>query len=188
MQLLDVLTDDLAALNTATVIILNGGYEFLLLKNLRETHVLERLRTLALAGKPIYGISAGAILLGPDLDLYAYLYPEDNTEQLASTTAINATTIRIYPHYDVHCEVKPQLPQLITDWEHKTGVTVKRLTNNQGLLVHGSQIQIHKCDTAMLGFELTAWLNAGLRPPTVLMDFFKPWVSTAIKQSVGLQD
>ncbi|MCG5035969.1 Type 1 glutamine amidotransferase-like domain-containing protein [Lactiplantibacillus plantarum] len=61
VQLLDVLTDDLAALNTATVIILNGGYEFLLLKNLRETHVLERLRTLALAGKPIYGISAGAI-------------------------------------------------------------------------------------------------------------------------------
>ncbi|MBY8573908.1 Type 1 glutamine amidotransferase-like domain-containing protein [Lactiplantibacillus plantarum] len=147
VQLLDVLTDDLAALNTATVIILNGGYEFLLLKNLRETHVLERLRTLALAGKPIYGISAGAILLGPDLDLYAYLYPEDNTEQLASTTAINATTIRIYPHYDVHCEVKPQLPQLITDWEHKTGVTVKRLINNQGLLVHGSQIQMIDSDS-----------------------------------------
>ena len=102
---------------------------------------------LGLAGKPIYGISAGAILLGPDLDLYAYLYPEDNTEQLASTTAINATTIRIYPHYDVHCEVKPQLPQLITDWEHKTGVTVKRLTNNQGLLVHGSQIKMIDSDS-----------------------------------------
>ncbi|KZT86123.1 hypothetical protein Nizo2029_2185 [Lactiplantibacillus plantarum] len=40
----------------------------------------------------------------------------------------------------------------------------------------------------MLGFELTAWLDAGLRPPTVLMDAFKPWVSTAIKQSVGIQD
>lgn len=65
VQLLDVLTDDLAALNTATVIILNGGYEFLLLKNLRETHVLERLRTLALAGKPIYGISRRGYLVRP---------------------------------------------------------------------------------------------------------------------------
>ncbi|MDV0430871.1 Type 1 glutamine amidotransferase-like domain-containing protein [Lactiplantibacillus sp. DA1] len=142
VQLLDVLTDDLTVLDTATAIILNGGYEFLLLENLRQMHLLQRLRQLALAGKPIYGISAGAILLGPDLDLYAQLYPEDNTERLTTTTAIGATTIRIYPHYEVHCELNPQLPHLIADWERQTGVSVTCLTNDQGLLLQGSRVQL----------------------------------------------
>lgn len=41
VQFLDVLMDDLVVLNMVMVIILNGGYEFLLLKNLCEMYVLE---------------------------------------------------------------------------------------------------------------------------------------------------
>ena len=142
VQLLDVLTDDLTVLDTADAIILNGGYEFLLLKSLQRVGLLSRLRQLALTGKPIYGISAGAILLGPDLDLYATLYPEDNVDRLTVTTAIAATAVRIYPHYDRHCEYNPQLPQLITDWERRTGQIVTRLTNSQGRLLQGTRVEV----------------------------------------------
>lgn len=142
VTLLDVLTDDLATLETADAIVLNGGYEFLLLSNLRKMNLLTRFRQLALAGKPFYGISAGAILLGPDLDLYTQLYPEDNTEQLTHAPAINATPIRIYPHYDAHCQLNPNLPSLITDWERQNGSHVTRLTNDQGLRIRGTEVQL----------------------------------------------
>jgi len=142
VELFDVLTDDLTLLTTAKAIILNGGYEFLLLKNLRTMHLLAELRRLMLSGTPIYGISAGAILLGPDLDLFAQLYPEDNEEQLTATPAINATQLRIYPHYDRHCELNPQLPQLIEYWERQTGKNVTRLTNVQSVLIRDGQQQL----------------------------------------------
>ncbi|WP_047999553.1 Type 1 glutamine amidotransferase-like domain-containing protein [Lactiplantibacillus herbarum] len=139
VDLFDVLTDDLMELTTAKAIILNGGYEFLLLKNLRIANVLGELRKLARTGTPIYGISAGAILLGPDLELFAQLFPEDNEEHLTTSTAINATPVRIYPHYDLQCELNPQLPALVEAWEQQTGETVTRLTNAQGLLICDSQ-------------------------------------------------
>ncbi|MDN2452140.1 Type 1 glutamine amidotransferase-like domain-containing protein [Lactobacillus sp. UCMA15818] len=137
--LFDALSDKSVMLETAKAIILNGGYEFLLLDNLRKAGIIGILRDLAAKDTPFYGISAGAIVLGPDLDLYDELYPEDNFNNDVDMTSINATSFRIYPHYDVHLKLDRHLNSTINDFEEKTKKTITRLTNEQGILIKNNK-------------------------------------------------
>ncbi|KRL01158.1 Type 1 glutamine amidotransferase-like domain-containing protein [Liquorilactobacillus capillatus] len=140
--LFDVLSDDPVILKTAKGIILNGGYEFLLLDSLKKSGLIDFLKSLAVQGKPFYGISAGAIVLGPDLDLYNVIYPEDNFNNTSELTAINATDIRIYPHYDKHIEINQQLETTIKYFEKQTKTEVTRLDNEQAILIKNNCLQL----------------------------------------------
>lgn len=133
--LFDVFKNDPNLLKTAKAIILNGGYEFILLDSLRQTGSVALLKKLILNGKPVYGISAGAIVLGPDLDLFAKLYPEDNFNNDSDTASINATSIRIYPHYDKHLQDNPQLESSIKAFEKSTNSNITRLGNDEGIVI-----------------------------------------------------
>ncbi|MDV7758598.1 Type 1 glutamine amidotransferase-like domain-containing protein [Liquorilactobacillus mali] len=137
--LFDALSDNSDILKTAKAIILNGGYEFLLLDSLRKTGVISVLQGLTLKGTPLYGISAGAIVLGPDLDLYNELYPEDNINDDVDMTSISVTDIRIYPHYDVHSKLDHRLKNAIDEFEKKTQKSITRLTNEQGILIKNNK-------------------------------------------------
>ncbi|WP_220740705.1 Type 1 glutamine amidotransferase-like domain-containing protein [Leuconostoc miyukkimchii] len=140
--LFDVSEDDQAILFSAKAIILNGGYQFILLDNLIKYGYLKILRNLVYQGKPFYGISAGAIVLGPDLSLYANLYPEDDLNKDSRTTAIGATSIRVYPHYDKHSKINDQLEKNIKNFELRTNTIISRLDNEQGIFVMNDQIKL----------------------------------------------
>lgn len=140
--LFDAFHDAPEILKTAKAIILNGGYEFLLLDNLRQSGTLNLLQHLISSGKPVYGISAGAIVLGPDLALFMKLYPEDNFNHDIDTNAIDATNIRIYPHYDKHIQDNPQLENSIKAFESNTKATITRLRNDQAILIKDGLSQL----------------------------------------------
>ncbi len=76
--LVDVLTDNLTHLREAQMIVLNGGFEFYLLHCLKQSGAFSMIKDRIMTGIPAYGISAGAIALGPDEALFEALYPEDN--------------------------------------------------------------------------------------------------------------
>lgn len=137
--LFDALADNPIILENAKAVILNGGYEFLLLDNLKKAGIIDFLQKLAIKGKPFYGISAGAIVLGPDLDLYDELYPEDNINNDIDMISINATSFRIYPHYDAHLKLDGHLQETISNFEEKTGKSITRLTNEQGILIRNDE-------------------------------------------------
>lgn len=137
--LFDVLHDNLNDLDQADVIILNGGYEFYLLHCLKTASADKKIQSLIKQGVPFYGISAGAIVLGPDLGLYQYLYPEDNLFNDRDLASLNGTNIRIYPHSDKHVIQIPDLADKISKWEHAHHQQVTQLNNDQGMIVHNDQ-------------------------------------------------
>lgn len=93
------------------------------------------LRTLILKGVPTYGISAGAIVLGPDLGLYQVIYPEDNLFHDKDISGLHVTDIRIYPHYDQHLAQDPTLAEKISKWETATHNHVIRIANDEGVVI-----------------------------------------------------
>lgn len=133
--LFDVYHDDVAVLKQAAAIILNGGYEFFLLHSLKESGMDQVFRTLILKGVPTYGISAGAIVLGPDLGLYQVIYPEDNLFHDKDISGLHVTDIRIYPHYDQHLAQNPTLAEKISKWETATHNHVIRIANDEGVVI-----------------------------------------------------
>lgn len=142
VTLFNVDVDDFQTLVTAKAIVISGGYEFKLVDHLKRSGMLLQLRTLINQGKPVYGISAGAIVLGPDLDLFATLYPEDNFLPDKHVPAIQATNVYICPHYDRQCAADATLANQISDWEHQQHVQVTRLNDKQGLAIHGDLVRL----------------------------------------------
>ena len=142
VTLFDVDVDDFQTLVTAKAIVISGGYEFKLVDHLKRSGMLLQLRALINQGKPVYGISAGAIVLGPDMDLFATLYPEDNFLPCKHAPAIQATNVYICPHYDRQCAADATLANQISDWEHQQHVQVTRLNDEQGLAIHGDLVRL----------------------------------------------
>jgi dipeptidase E len=140
VTLLDVLHDDLSILNQTSLVILNGGYQFYLLHCLKKSGAFNLLKERIKDGMPVYGISAGALVLGPDINMYQYLYPEDNWFADTDLSAIGATKIRIYPHFDQHIQLDPQLATKLRHWEIVKNQTITRLTNQEALLIENDRV------------------------------------------------
>jgi dipeptidase E len=141
VTLFDVFQDNLDILKQSDALILNGGYEFYLLHALKSSNADQVINDLAQNNRPIYGISAGAIVLGPDLQLYQYLYPEDNLLQDKDLHGLKLTTTRIYPHFDQHAITNPGLIDQINHWENTHHQSVIRLNNDEGLLIQDENVK-----------------------------------------------
>lgn len=133
--LVDVLKDDLTVLERSSIVILNGGYQFYLLHCLKHSGAFNILKKRISDGMPLYGISAGALVLSPDISLYQYLYPEDNWFSDTDLSALHATDIRIYPHFDQHILHNPNLDSKIHHWEITNQKNITRLTNQEAVLI-----------------------------------------------------
>jgi dipeptidase E len=119
VQFIDIEFEDKNKLEGFDVIFLNGGYPFYLLYHLKKSGADIILNKLIEMGKVVIGLSAGSIALGPDNNLCNHIYPEDNTFNETDLTALNATDIRIYPHYKEHCGRYSNLEGKIREFETK---------------------------------------------------------------------
>ncbi|WP_225430355.1 hypothetical protein [Lentilactobacillus hilgardii] len=55
-------------------------------------------------------------------------------------SAIGATKIRIYPHFDQHIQLDPQLATKLRHWEIVKNQTITRLTNQEALLIENDRV------------------------------------------------
>lgn len=80
---------------------MGGGNTFYFLKYLRKYKMLSVLRRFAESGKVLTGLSAGAILMTPDIKTASYpsFDRDDNDENIRNLKALSLCRFEFFPHY-----------------------------------------------------------------------------------------
>ncbi len=116
------------------VIYVCGGNTFYLLKKVRETSFDKVIIEFAKTDKLYLGVSAGSILVCPNIDIASPF--DENDVNLTDLTGLNLTDVIVSPHY---CEEEKQI---IEDFKKKSQYKVVPLTDNQALLVIDGETKI----------------------------------------------
>ncbi|WHY99358.1 Type 1 glutamine amidotransferase-like domain-containing protein [Peribacillus simplex] len=82
------------------VIYINGGNPFNLLYHMKKSGADLIIKDIAKQNTVIVGVSAGAIILGPNIEVVNYFTPQINTVDMQDLTALGLTNKAIFPHYD----------------------------------------------------------------------------------------
>ncbi|USN45421.1 MAG: Type 1 glutamine amidotransferase-like domain-containing protein [Candidatus Woesearchaeota archaeon] len=109
------------------VIYVCGGNTFYLLKKVRETGFDKVIIEFAKTDKLYFGVSAGSILVCPNIDIASPF--DENDVNLTDLTGLNLTDVIVSPHY---CEEEKPI---IDNFKKKSQYEVVPLTDNQALLV-----------------------------------------------------
>lgn len=98
IEFIDIEFDDPSKLEAFDVIYLNGGNPFYLLHHLKRSGADQVLQKMA-EDKILLGVSAGAMVLGPDIQVADYFTPEMNTLQTKDLSGLKLIEEPIFPHY-----------------------------------------------------------------------------------------
>ena len=119
------------------VIYVCGGNTFHLLKKVRESGFDKTIIEFVKKGKLYFGISAGSILVNPDISAASTgLEPDENDVNLSDLSGLNLIDVIISPHYCKKEEI------ILKRFTKKSQYNVITLTDNQALLVNGKEMKI----------------------------------------------
>ena len=96
----DLEFDNPELLKQYNVIYITGGNPFYLLYHLKKSGADIILKDIAKQNTVFVGVSAGAIILGPNIEVVNYFTPQINTVDMQDLTALGLTNKAIFPHYD----------------------------------------------------------------------------------------
>ena len=133
IEFFDFDTNSSDHLLSSTIIFINGGNPFYLLQSIRENNGQPILNELLKKKAYIIGVSAGALVLGPGLELVNAFTPHLNTFDITDLTALNLCKDYLFPHYDRSDLFGDNIEEKITTFEHNTGKKVLRLKDNENL-------------------------------------------------------
>ncbi|GGA80038.1 Type 1 glutamine amidotransferase-like domain-containing protein [Ornithinibacillus halotolerans] len=139
VDFLDVEHDEVDKLKQYNIIYLNGGYPFQLLFHMKKSGADLILKELAMQPTIIVGVSAGAVILGPDIEIVKHFTPEMDTVELKDLTALNLTEKVIFPHYDRDDVFKDasgkSIETRLREFESSRNYTVVRLRDDEYSLI-----------------------------------------------------
>ena len=120
--------------NNSDAVYVCGGNTFYLLHKVRESGFDEVLKRLIDKGVVYVGVSAGSIILGPDIELTAT--PDPNDINLQDTKGLGLVDAALSPHY---CKEEEEI---VKEWSSKADYEILPLTDNQALLVTDDKTEI----------------------------------------------
>lgn len=101
VDFLDVEFQDAALLRQYDVIYISGGNPFYLLHHMRLSGADKIMKEIiAETNTIIIGASAGAVILGPDIEIVKFFTPQMNNVGLHDFKGLAMTDVAIFPHYD----------------------------------------------------------------------------------------
>ena len=92
--------DDLSALDSADAVFVDGGSPFFLLQAMRESGFDAAVTEAVRAGLPYVGMSAGAVVAGPDLEPLSTTSNTGLGPRLRSTEGLGLVDAVVFPHFD----------------------------------------------------------------------------------------
>ena len=139
IEFIDIEFDDPSKLEVFDVIYLNGGNPFYLLHHLKRSGADKVLKKLAEENTVIIGVSAGAMVLGPDIRVADYFTPEMNGLQMKDLSGLEITKEIVFPHYgreDLFPDASGALiEERLTTYEAKNNCTVLRIAEDQSQVI-----------------------------------------------------
>lgn len=141
VDFLDVEVEEAKKLKQYNIIYINGGNPFHLLYYIKKSGADTVISKLSKQNAIIMGTSAGALILGPHIEVVNHFTPEMNKIGMNDFTALNITDKAIFPHYDREDVFQDNSGQSIEDrireFESNKHVSIVRLQDNQYILANG---------------------------------------------------
>ncbi|MCG7380827.1 Type 1 glutamine amidotransferase-like domain-containing protein [Paenibacillus sp. ACRSA] len=135
IDFVDIEFDDPQLLIHSDVIYINGGNPFTLLYYAKKSGADEIIKTLAAQNVIIVGVSAGTLLLGPNINIVDFFTPQMNTMDLTDFKALGVTDKLIFPHYDREDKFKDStnktIEERIVAFESNENCKVTRLKDEE---------------------------------------------------------
>ncbi len=130
-------------LDASDVIYLAGGNSFYFLLHLRKSGLLAPLRRFAERGGVLAGLSAGALLLTPTIDLAAYpaFDRDDNAVGMDESrlAALGLVGFDFFPHYRASARYREALRR----YSRKSGRALYACRDGSGVVVEGDCFTAH---------------------------------------------
>ena len=100
---LECSSHSLEILHKSECVYLSGGMTPYFLAQLQKNNILEELIKLAKIGRPIIGVSAGALIMGKNLDILQDDQDEgDDTREMTNRQGLGLYNFEFWPHYGSH--------------------------------------------------------------------------------------
>lgn len=126
-----------------SAVYIGGGNTFGLLHELRKTGFAAALRTFALEGHPLYGGSAGAIVLGKSVDAARHLDPDEvGTSDDRGLDLLSG--LSVWVHY------RPEEREVVERFRSQHGGRMVALTERAAIVVEGEDLKSVGFDPARL--------------------------------------
>ena len=105
-----------------------------MLSKVRESGFDDTIKKLTGRGVVYVGVSAGSVILGPDIGLTAE--PDRNDINLRNTKGLNLVDAAISPHY------REEEEKMVEEWSNKADYEILPLTDRQALLAADEKTEI----------------------------------------------
>jgi dipeptidase E len=121
-------------LTTCDGIYLSGGNTFYFLKKLKERKLDFLLKALAVKGKLMIGVSAGAILMTKSIKIAEFI--DENEIQLKEFDGLNLVNLEFMPHW----ESQKTTSQELLDYSLNQDGSIFTCNDGSGIVIEGSRI------------------------------------------------
>lgn len=136
------------------VIYLAGGNTFYFLKHLKESGLFEALKKFVRRGGVLAGLSAGAIIMTPHIELAGYPKHEGdlNEVRLKNLKSLNLVDFEILPHYTASSKT---VRAMLKYSRQNRGKTIFACPDGSGIIVNDSEIRLYGPVTIYLNGRLS---------------------------------
>ncbi|MGG0177494.1 Type 1 glutamine amidotransferase-like domain-containing protein [Gottfriedia acidiceleris] len=140
VEFIDLEFESAEKLEKYNIIYINGGNPFYLLHHIRKSGADLIFRRLTENNVIIVGVSAGAVVLGPNLNIVNYFTPQMNIVDIKDLTALEITDKIIFPHYD-RDDLFPDITgksieERLMEFESLNKCDVVRVKDNEFVLIN----------------------------------------------------
>lgn len=136
VDFIDIESNPESDFSTYGVVYVCGGNTFNLAHFSRKANLKKSIEELLARGGIYIGLSASSLIVGPSIELANEVTPDVNEIGVTDFTGFGIIPQIIYPHYD------PAIETDLQNFESKHNVKVQRLTNDQALIISGSQVEM----------------------------------------------
>ena len=118
-----------------------GGNPYYLLRSIQIHGFQNALREFA-ENRVLIGWSAGALVIGPTLELIDRYSPEMNEVGLSDLSALGLTDVQILPHYSRFLSRYEDFEEICARYEREKRCRVVRLNDGEGVLIRDGQTSV----------------------------------------------
>lgn len=136
IDFIDIENNPRADFSRYIVVYVCGGNTFKLLKYAREANFKETIVKLLERGGIYIGVSAGAIILAPTIQIAASVDPEPNETGITNLEGLGLIDFEVHPHYDSSHDEE------LTSYQKTTSNKVVKISNSQAVVIKGTEQQI----------------------------------------------
>jgi len=140
-KFIDIEFDDPKDLKKSEIVIINGGNPYYLLHHIKRSNSENILYELISDKMPIWGISAGFMILMQDLGIMDLLTPEMNSIGLMHKECLGLIKEIVIPHYDRFIKEGKILKKDIDKYEMESERKIVRLGEFQCLNYEGNKFK-----------------------------------------------